>query len=323
MKVCLTDSTELGAAHVLACLLDAGDHVRVLAAPGDATHLRRRARVTVVPGSLEDPAAVAEVTDGVDVVYHLAALSPAGPGGRVQVDVETTEHLLAEVAGRVRRFVFAGSVAVYRPAPWPFLWPVAETHPQATDASGDVARDAQSWIEAEGAIRRCHEEHGIEFVILRSTEVYGPGAQHAERLVRHVASRPWSVGASPGPPGGGIGAWADAADLARFGAMQWVHVRDLADAVVQAGTMPGAANEVINVGGGEVFTARDLAAVVWELLVPGWPPYGTALLGHYGLKFDITKAHRLLGYSPQVRLREGLKELAVAAGEGLGLPSIR
>lgn len=316
MKAFLTDGLGCVGSCLLESLLDRGDDVTVLAGPDAEGLIPQRDRVAVVTCSLEDREAVAEAIDGTDVVFHLAGLVPSiEPGEPCCVDVEGTDVLLGAIAGRVPRVVFASSVAVYRPAPWPFLWPVSEGYPLATDGPEDHQRDVRSVIDAEAAVRCCHEEHGTEYVILRSTEVYGPGLHHAEQLIRDVMANPRSVGRDPR---GALGTLMDGNGLARFGAMQWVHVDDLTDAIAQAGVMTAAANEVINVGGEEVFTAQDVAALLWGLLVPGWPAHGSTLLGHYGRKFDIDKAHRLLGYSPQIRLREGLRGLAGNAGGGSG-----
>lgn len=173
----------------------------------------------------------------------------------------------------------------------------------------------------------------------------------------------------PGPGEGGLQAPggacppAPAGDLAEeYGVLQSVHARDLADAVVRAGTVPEAANEVINVAGGEVFAPQQVAAAVWQTLAPGstpyLPPYGgdsagphgqgppgfhrgglagphrpglasayrqgiagshrQRLAGRYRPKFDISKAERVLGYTPQVSLREGLEEMVSEARQRWG-----
>ena len=366
MKVCLTGATGFIGRYVLERLLARDDEVVVLALPETIEQLPHRDGVQVVAASLEDPDALAEATREAEVVYHLAALLPGSdPRDLFRVNVDGTENLLRATPEGVR-FVFTSSVAVYRPAPWPFMWPITEDHPQAAYANEGLRSYGQSKIDAEQRILRAHDERGLEYVILRPTATYGPGAQYAERLLQH-ATRPWG-GWAPGA-GWGMPPWLQPGDLAEYGAeygvLQSVHVRDLADAVVRAGTVSEAANEVINVAGGEVFTPQQVAAAVWQTLAPAstpyLPPYGgdsagphgqgppgfhlgglagphrpglasaylqgiagshrQRLAGRYRRKFDISKAERVLGYTPQVSLREGLEEMVSEARERWWGPS--
>lgn len=332
VKVCLTGATGFIGRYVLERLLADGDEVVVLALPETREQVPHRDRVEVVAGTLEDADALAEATGGAEVVYHLAALLPGSePGDLFRVNVDGTENLLRASPEGVR-FVFTSSAAVYRPAPWPFMWPITEDHPQAAYANEGLRSYGQSKIDAEQRILRAHDERGLEYVILRPTATYGPGAQYAERLLQH-ATRPWG-GWAPGA-GWGMPPPLQPGDLAEeYGVLQSVHARDLADAVVRAGTVPEAANEVINVAGGEVFAPQQVAAAVWQTLAPGSTPYlppsyrqGIAgshrqrLAGRYRPKFDISKAERVLGYTPQVSLREGLEEMVSEARERWGGPS--
>ncbi|MGH9266815.1 MAG: NAD-dependent epimerase/dehydratase family protein [Acidimicrobiales bacterium] len=314
MRVCLTGATGFIGPYVLERLLARGDDVRVLVLPETLASLRDPERVTIVEGGLDDPGAVREATRGVEVVYHLAGLLPGAEREELfRINVGGTERLL-DSAKDAHRFVFTSSVAVYRPAPWPFMWPITETHPLAAHGNDDLLNYGQSKIDAEGAVVRWQADHGREYVILRPTGVYGVGAPYAERLLSYVQTRPWwswAPWATRGWPG------VDQAVLADFGAMQWVHATDLAEAVVQAGSVPAAANQVFTIAGSEVFSNAGIAAVLWvsaaQLPLP--PNHGLPKL----LKFDISKAHRLLGFSPQVTLRTGLAEMLPeppAAGAG-------
>lgn len=75
--------------------------------------------------------------------------------------------------------------------------------------------------------------------------------------------------------------------------MQWLDVRDAAEAVLLAVDAPAAAGEVLNLAGDEAFTSEDLA----RLLTTGQPPTGA-------LKFDTTKAKVLLGWQPRHELAD-------------------
>jgi hypothetical protein len=107
----------------------------------------------------------------------------------------------------------------------------------------------------------------------------------------------------------------------RFGAwriVQLVHVRDLAEGIVQAGTRSEAANDIFNVAGIEAFTYRGIAAIVRRLA--GFSDWTTSIPDRsrtwqrYVCTYDVTKAQRRLGFRPRVMMQEGLEELVAVVG---------
>jgi nucleoside-diphosphate-sugar epimerase len=102
--------------------------------------------------------------------------------------------------------------------------------------------------------------------------------------------------------------------------MQWVHVSDFAEAVVRAGTLPQAANHVFNIAGSELFALPALISIVWRIMECGsWVepfPYQIRTRGYRNLKYDFSKAQKLLGYAPKVRLQEGLQEVVAMISNG-------
>jgi UDP-glucose 4-epimerase len=318
MRVLLTGATGFVGSEVLDQLLDRGDDVRVLALPDTLEALRHRDRIDVIPGSLGDAAALAAATRDAEVVYHLAAIhlsalrANANPRDLGIVNVEGTGHLVrACAASAVRRVVFTSSVAVYNAAPLPFMWPIHETHPLRTTGDDNLRNYARSKIEAEDLIRRAHQELGIEAVVLRSAAVYGAGAPWVERMVRMLAANPVSALTRAG----------------RFACNQWIHRRDLARAVVTGGTAAGLQYELCNVAGPELFSARDLLAVMTRALAhPAWTGFSAPELertARYAHRYDTTRAQTRLGFAPRVKLEAGLGEVLAAMSpppEMAGLP---
>jgi nucleoside-diphosphate-sugar epimerase len=296
MKVLLTGASGVIGSAVLDLLVARKDKVNVLALPGTSSGLCRSG-VTVFEGDLEDHEVCADAVRGTTVVYHIAGLRPNNPPNDIRrVNVKGTEGLLeTSVKEGDRRFVFLSSVAVYKPAPWYTLWPVSEDYPLRTD-DDDMLPDfhyGMSKIDAEGLVRRYSSVHSREFAIIRASTVYGPVPEYIgpllQRLVEAVLFKP----------------------RARLFRDQWVHVRDLAGTVVEAGTRPQARNETFNVAGSEVFSFGEVVGVLAELAGrrksvrsgagATWPLPDV-------LKYDVSKARRLLGYTPQMTLREGLTE---------------
>jgi nucleoside-diphosphate-sugar epimerase len=96
--------------------------------------------------------------------------------------------------------------------------------------------------------------------------------------------------------------------------MQWVHVDDLAEGIVLAGTRLEAANNIFNIAGDEVFTQLDILRALWK----NWRKLGArqayrpvrgCTKGHGSLKYDISKAWRLLGFTPKIKLADGVQEI--------------
>jgi dihydroflavonol-4-reductase len=304
VRVLLTGATGFVGSQVLELLLEAGDEVRVLALPATVEKLRDRSRVQVVVGNLSDFAVLREAARDVEVVYHLAAIhfsalrAVTDPRDLKIVNVEGTGNLLRACAeNAVRRFVFTSSVAVYNAAPWRFMWPIHETHPLRTSGEDNLRSYALSKIEAENLIRRAHQEHGIETVVLRSTAVYGPSAPWVERTVRAIATNPWSA----------------LTPFGQFACNQWIHRRDLARAVVIAGTAMGLRHELCNVAGPELFSMRDVLMTISRLRQQGpWqhlPAREVERTGRYGYRYDLTRAEMQLSFAPQVKLEAGLGEV--------------
>ena len=95
----------------------------------------------------------------------------------------------------------------------------------------------------------------------------------------------------------------------------FVHVTDVARACRMALETPEAANEVFNIGSGNSYSISALAYQLAQAL--GKTYIEPEITGEYRIGdirhcvADISKATNLLGYTPQVSLEEGMKELAM------------
>jgi len=259
-------------------------------------------------GDVRDPAAVARLVAGADVLVHAAAALPIR-GSRdeiVGVNVGGTASVLGAAAeAGVRRSVFISSTAVYGV---PKVHPIFEDSPLVgVGAYGD------SKIEAE---RVCLEfvRRGHEVVLVRPKTFIGP-----ERLGVFEILFDWIH------DGRRIYVLGDGSN--RY---QLLAVEDLVDAVVRAATAEGAAGQALNVGAREFGTVRsDLQALIGHAgstsrlqPVPARPAevalralelarvsplaewhYKTA---HRDSFVDVSKAERLLGWQARYSNAEAL-----------------
>lgn len=146
--------------------------VRGLERSPEAARRAERAGAEVVVGDVCDPEAARRACAGAAIVFHTAAIleedGELEPFRRVNVGGTVTVAEAARAAG-VRRFVHLSSVMVYgfKFPPW-----VREEGPLA----GDGNPYCITKIESEEALRPFHRSGGMEVIVIRPGDVYGPGS---------------------------------------------------------------------------------------------------------------------------------------------------
>jgi dihydroflavonol-4-reductase len=188
MLVAVTGGTGHVGANLLRALLAEGHRVRTL------VHRSTRAieglGVEQVRGDVLDPRSLRELCDGVEVVYHLAALiSLVGDrsGQIARVNVEGTENVTsAALDARVKRLVHASSIHAFDLRPRG--QPVDETRPRS-DAPQHPAYD-RSKAAGERAVRRACDR-GLGAVIVNPTGVLGPHDYGPSRMGRFFLALFW------------------------------------------------------------------------------------------------------------------------------------
>ena len=160
--ILVTGSSGRVGRKVVAALLDQGRAVRGF----DLIHSGRDdAQFTEVVGSLDDPAAVALATEGLNYVLHLGAFmswAQEDRGAMFRSNVEGTRLLLdASASAGVRRFVFASSGEVY-PESAPERLPLTEDHPLQPNSSYGLTK-----LLGEELVRFHMRQGRMETVILR------------------------------------------------------------------------------------------------------------------------------------------------------------
>jgi nucleoside-diphosphate-sugar epimerase len=132
-------------------------------------------------------------------------------------------------------------------------------------------------------------------VMLRYFTVYGPRQRPDMAIGRVLAS------ALSGVP---FQLYGDGTQRRDF-----THIADVVDTTIAAAHVPARGAAVVNVGGGATASMRQVLRIVEELT--GRPAPVTTVPAHPGdvmvTAADIGLARRLLGYRPQVPLREGIR----------------
>lgn len=128
-------------------------------------------RVDVITGDVRDSALVDSLTAGSDFVFHQAALritqSAEEPVRAIQVMVSGTQNVLeSAVKHRVLKVLSASSASVYGE---PSYLPMDEAHPFNNRTLYGAAKIADEQMH-----RAYAEMHGLNYVMLRPFNVYGP-----------------------------------------------------------------------------------------------------------------------------------------------------
>jgi nucleoside-diphosphate-sugar epimerase len=282
--VMLTGATGFVGGAVLTRLAERGDEVAALVRPDperDAGELADAGAVRIVDGDLARPDALADAAGGAEVAVHLAAVRAADEDELEAVNADGTRAVVeACLAAGVPRLVVASSIAVYGALHRASDWPADEDAP----LTGALPY-ARTKAEAERVVRLAAREDGLEYAILRPSVVYGAGGPALSRLVAQTLRHPLR------PPRAG-------------GTVQPLHVDDMAEAILLAADAPRGLRATLNVAGSEHVTSRALVAAIRRARHDPAPPVTLPVL-----KYDIRRAHAVLGFAPSVGLADGLPEL--------------
>jgi NAD dependent epimerase/dehydratase len=250
----------------------------------------------VFAGDIRDPETLVPAMDGVEVVFHLAALiaipySYVTPLAYVRTNVEGTTNVLeaARTAG-VARVVHTSTSEVYGTAQ---TVPIHESHPLQGQSPYSASK-----IGADKIAESFHAAFGLPVVVLRPFNTFGP-RQSARAVIPTIITQ------------------AMAGSAVRLGSLRPTRdltlVSDTARGFVCAGSAPDAVGRTINLGVGREISIGDLAERIQTLL-------GRDLTIEHDdqrerpanseverLLSDNRQALEVLGWVPECTLDEGLE----------------
>jgi nucleoside-diphosphate-sugar epimerase len=237
-----------------------------------------------------------KLLEGVDVVYHQAAQAGVraswGEGFRAYTErnINATQIILeaAKEAKTLKRLVYASTSSVYGNAE---TLPTSETIcPQPVSPYGitKLAAERLCWLY--------HQNFNVPVTALRYFTVYGP-RQRPDMAFHKFFKAILENQAIP--------IYGDGQQTRDF-----TFIADAVAANMAAGSVPEAVGEVFNIGGGSRVVLMEVLATMEEIV--GQPikrdHQGKAMGDARHTAADVSKARKLLGYNPQVSLREGLAQ---------------
>jgi UDP-glucose 4-epimerase len=301
--VLVTGGAGFVGSHIADALVGEND-VRILddLSSGRREHVPEGANLVV--GDIRDSGILSAAMDGVDLVFHEAALVSVARSVEAPLETEATNvaatlRLLEAARREDARVVLASSAAVYG---HPESVPVAEDHPTEPTSPYGVSK-----LAVDLYARRYATLHDLETVALRYFNIYGPrqrGGDYSGVITAFVEQ------ALAGDP---ITVHGDGEQTRDF-----VHVRDVVRANLRAATTDHV-GEAFNVGTGDRVTIAELAERIRDAtgssspVVHADPREGD--IRHSCA--DVERARRRLGFAATVPLSEGLSTVpGVPATDG-------
>jgi dTDP-glucose 4,6-dehydratase len=244
------------------------------------------------------------VDEPIDFIYHLA--SPASPIDYLRLPLHTlkvgsygTHHTLGLAKAKRARFLIASTSEVYGD---PLEHPQAETYWGHVNPIGPRGVYDEAKRYAEALTMAYHRQQGVDTAIVRIFNTYGGRMRpHDGRAIptflrQALANRPITV-------------FGDGSQTRSF-----TYVDDLIRGIIALAE--SGYHDPVNIGNPDEFTLLELAEIVKDLTG------STSELIYEALpeddpkqrKPDITLARELLGWSPEVSLREGLQRTIEDSG---------
>lgn len=266
---------------------------------GKRANLAGLEEMEFIEGDLRDPATCARVCEGINTVFHEAAL--ASVPRSVADPVATNEHcvmatlnlLVAARDADVRRVVYAGSSSAYGDTPTLPKHEAMKLNPISPYAAAKLAGEQYMQVFAR--------VYGLETVVLRYFNVFGPYQDPTSHYsgVLAIFCRKMLAGEQPAIYGDG--------EQSR----DFTYIENVVKANLLAAAAPAekVSGRVMNAATGARFTLNQTFDILRELTgYEGSPAYGEPRAGDVRDSLaDITLAHELLGYEPVVDFREGLR----------------
>jgi UDP-glucose 4-epimerase len=286
--------------HISSALVERGDRVRVLdnLSTGHLKNMDSFSQgVEFFRGDLNDSALVRKAVEGVDCIFHQAALASVPRSVEAPLDTNaacvtgTVSLLDAARRAGVRRVVYAGSSSVYGDQP--------ASSKRETDLPLPLSPYAAAKMAGELYLHAFAATYGIETVTIRYFNVFGPRQDPASPYSAVIPLFITAMLAGRRPVVYGDG----------HQSRDFTYVRNVVDGNLLAADAKDVSGRVFNVANGRSTNLLQLITVLNRLLKtsiePIFEPPRPADVKES--MADITQARKVLGYEPRIGFEEGLE----------------
>lgn len=245
---------------------------------------------------IEDVNTLQRALSGVEVVYHLVCtMHPKTSNDHPIYDVEsnvvnTLGVLQACRDAGIRRFVFISSGGTVYGVPQ--MLPIEETHPTEPICSYGITK-----LMIEKYLHLYHVLYGLDYMILRTANVYGEG-QDPHQGQGAVAAFLGCIS-----QGRSIEVWGDGSVI-----RDYIHVEDIARALLMAAEQTPK-DRILNVGSATGISLKELIHLIKGIT-------GKEITVNYGpgrpfdipeVVLDTRRIREQMGWQPKVMIHDGLE----------------
>lgn len=302
-KALVTGADGFIGSHLTEHLLARGYHVRALSQYNSFNNWGwleqvKHPNLEVVSGDVRDAAFCREIAQGVDVIFHLAALiaipySYVAPESYVDTNIKGTLNICqAARAAGVERLIVTSTSEVYGTA---LTVPISESHPKQPQSPYSATK-----IGADALALSFYNAFELPVVVARPFNTYGP-RQSARAIIPTIISQ-----------------IASGMRTIRVGDLRptrdFNFVADTCRGFIALAETPGIEGREINIASGTEISMGDTLKLIAELMEADVKyevdparlrPEGSEVMRLVG---DNTMITSLTDWHPQVSIRQGLQE---------------
>ena len=262
---------------------------------GKEAYIANLSNVTFVKGDQTNDSQVSDVVKNQDYIINLTALpfipdSYYYPKEFFDVNVNATITLLLAAKNQktLKRFVHISSSEIYGSSR---VSPMNENHPTIPQSTYAVSK-----LAGERVAYTMHKEHEIPVVVIRPFNSYGPNITQPY-IIPEIIQQLFK------------------SELLTLGNINskrdFTYVSDTAKGMILSLVADGIVGETINIGSEKSISIRELAKIISEIMGKDIDIEidSSRLRPHdvETLVCDYGKAYRLLGWKPEISIKNGLK----------------
>jgi len=320
MRNLVTGGSGFLGSYLVEALVARGENVRTLVRPTSKIAHLENLGVDLVYGDLSDIRSLRTATQGMERVYHCAALATDWGAWETfrSANVTGVRNLLeASLEAGVSKFIHVSSSDVYGHPDYP-----------ADETAPHRLRDwpySDTKVEAENLVWMCYHQCGLPTTVVRPVTIYGPRSTTLVLQVVELLKSGRMVRIGKGDKPAGL-----------------AYVTNVVDVLLRAADSENSVGQAYNASDGSDITWRQYVDRLAEIVGVSSPrvviPYRLAYLTGWAMEkiygalriearplltrmavelfgtnqgFSINKARRELGYEPEVDFDEGMRRVEV------------
>ena len=304
MKVLVTGADGFIGSHLTESLLTEGYNVRALAQYNSFNYwgwledIKPSSNLEIVCGDIRDPNFCREISKGIDIIFHLAALiaipySYIAPESYIETNIKGTLNICqAAKDNGVKRILVTSTSEVYGTAKYV---PIDEKHPLQPQSPYSASK-----IGADAIAMSFYNTFQLPLTIVRPFNTYGP-RQSARAVIPTIITQ-----IASGIKEIKLG---DTSPTRDFN-----YVKDICNGFILLAKCDKAIGETVNVGSNDEISIKETFEMIKNImksdakLVTDEQRLRPEHSEVFRLRCDNTKIKELTGYKPQYPLREGLEK---------------